>query len=310
MQTLLGTQSHESATHLMVERSAEGFISTLAEVPLEPRVEMRSGQIRSTFFAATDRAQLPDTVTEQLVEIFAGDIDFATDLRKGDHFQVIYESLWHGSEFVRSGRVLAAQLHFGGKHRQAIWFGSADGRQGHYYDASGKSLKKAFLKSPLPFSRITSGFSMRVHPISGEWKPHKGIDFAAPVGTPIRATGDGVVDFAGMQGGYGNLVVIQHGPVYSTAYAHMSRIAPGMRRGTRIAQGELIGYVGSTGWSSGPHLHYEFRVNNHARDPASIALPQTAALSAAELSHFTEQAADMTHRFAMMAPNLVTLAAR
>lgn len=310
MQTLLGTQSHESATHLMVERSTEGFISTLAEVPLEPRVEMRSGQIRSTFFAATDRAQLPDTVTEQLVEIFAGDIDFAADLRKGDHFQVIYESLWHGSEFVRSGRVLAAQLHFGGKHRQAIWFGSADGRQGNYYDASGKPLKKAFLKSPLPFSRITSGFSMRVHPISGEWKQHKGIDFAAPEGTPVRATGDGVVDFAGMQGGYGKLVVIRHGPVYSTAYAHMSRIAPGMRRGTRIAQGELIGYVGSTGWSSGPHLHYEFRVNNHARDPASIALPQTAALSAAELSRFTEQAADMTHRFAMMAPNPVTLAAR
>lgn len=310
MQTLLGTQSHESATHLMVERSTEGFISTLAEVPLEPRVEMRSGQIRSTFFAATDRAQLPDTVTEQLVEIFAGDIDFAADLRKGDHFQVIYESLWHGGEFVRSGRVLAAQLHFGGKHRQAIWFGSADGRQGNYYDASGKPLKKAFLKSPLPFSRITSGFSMRVHPISGEWKQHKGIDFAAPEGTPVRATGDGVVDFAGMQGGYGKLVVIRHGPVYSTAYAHMSRIAPGMRRGTRIAQGELIGYVGSTGWSSGPHLHYEFRVNNHARDPASIALPQTAALSAAELSRFTEQAADMTHRFAMMAPNPVTLAAR
>lgn len=311
MQTLLrSTQSSESAKNLMLERSGEGFVSTLAEVPLEPRVEMRSGQIRSTFFAATDSAQLPDTVTEQLVEIFAGDIDFAADLRKGDHFQVIYESLWHGSEFVRSGRVLAAQLHFGGKHREAIWFGSTDGRQGNYYDASGKSLKKAFLKSPLPFSRITSGFSMRVHPISGEWKQHKGIDFAAPEGTPIRATSDGVVDFAGIQGGYGNLVIIRHGPLYSTAYAHMSRIAPGMRRGTRVAQGELIGYVGNTGWSSGPHLHYEFRVNNEARDPASIVLPQTAALSAAELSRFSQQAADMTHRFAMMAPNLVTLAAR
>ena len=311
MQTLLGsTQDHGSVKNLRVERSADGFTSKLAEVPLESRVEMRAGQIRSTFFAATDRALLPDTVTEQLVEIFAGDIDFAADLRKGDHFQVIYESLWHGSEFVRSGRVLAAQIHYGGKHRQAIWFGTADGRQGNYYDASGKSLKKAFLKSPLPFSRITSGFSMRVHPISGEWKQHKGIDFAAPEGTPIRATGDGVVDFAGIQGGYGNLVIIRHGPVYSTAYAHMSRIAPGMRRGTRIAQGELIGYVGSTGWSSGPHLHYEFRVNNEARDPASIALPQTAALSAAELSRFNKQAADMTHRFAMMSPNPVTLASR
>ena len=311
MQTLLGTtHSHGGAKNLMVKRGTDGFTSTLAEVSLEPRVEMRSGQIRSTFFAATDSAQLPDTVTEQLMEIFAGDIDFAADLRKGDHFQVIYESLWHGSEFVRSGRLLAAQLHFGGKHRQAIWFGSADGREGNYYDASGKSLKKAFLKSPLPFSRITSGFSMRVHPISGKWKQHKGIDFAAPEGTPIRATGEGVIDFAGKRGGYGNMVVIRHGRVYSTAYAHMSRIAPGMRKGTRIAQGELIGYVGSTGWSSGPHLHYEFRVNNKSRDPASIALPQTAALSAAELSRFSQQAADMTHRFAMMTPNLVTLAAR
>ena len=311
MQTLLGTsQSNGSTKNLRVERSTDGFISKLAEVPLEPRIEMRSGQIRSTFFAATDSAQLPDTVTEQLVDIFAGDIDFATDLRKGDHFQVIYESLWHGSELVRSGRVLAAQLHFGGKYRQAIWFGSADVREGNYYDASGKSLRKAFLKSPLPFSRVTSGFSMRVHPISGEWKQHKGIDFAAPEGTPIRATGDGVIDFSGMKGGYGNLVVIRHGTVYSTAYAHMSRIAPGMRQGTRIAQGELIGYVGSTGWSSGPHLHYEFRVNNEARDPASIALPQTAALSSAELLRFSQQAANMTHRFAMMTPNPVTLAAR
>ena len=311
MQTLLGrTQNQGSAKKLMVKRSADGFISKLADVSLESRVDMRSGQIRSSFFAATDIAQLPDAVTEQLVEIFAGDIDFAADLRRGDHFQVIYESLWHGSEFIRSGRVLAAEFHYGGKHRQAIWFGTADGRGGNYYDASGRSLKKALLKSPLPFSRITSGFSMRVHPISGEWKQHKGIDFAAPEGTPIRATGDGVIDFAGMQGGYGNLVVIRHGPVYSTAYAHMSRIAPGIRRGTRIAQGELIGYVGNTGWSSGPHLHYEFRVNNQARDPATIALPQRAALSAAELSRFRQQAADMTHRFAMMAPNPVTLAAR
>ncbi len=311
MQTLLGnTPHHDGLQTLKVERTADGFISKLTEVPLESRVDMRSGEIRSSFFAATDSAQVPDAVTEQLVEIFSGDIDFATDLRKGDHFQVIYESLWHGSEFVRSGRVLAAQLHFGGKQRQAIWFGTADGRHGNYYDASGKSLKKAFLKSPLPFSRITSGFSMRVHPISGEWKQHKGIDFAAPEGTPIRATGDGVIDFAGAQNGYGNVVIIRHGPVYSTAYAHMSRIAPEARRGARVAQGELIGYVGSTGWSSGPHLHYEFRVNNEPQDPAYIALPQTAALSAVELPRFRQQVADMTHRFAVMAPNPVTLAAR
>lgn len=311
MQTLLdSTGNQNNVTNLVLEQTTDGFNSKLDEVALEPRVEMRSGEISSSFFAATDMAELPDTVTEQLLEIFAGDIDFAADLRKGDQFQVIYESLWHGSEFVRSGRVLAAEFHYNGKRRQAIWFGSADGQRGHYYDASGKSLKKAFLKSPLPVSRITSGFAMRMHPISGEWSQHKGIDFAAPEGTPIRATAGGIVDFSGVQNGYGNVVIIKHGAVYSTLYAHMSRIATGMRAGTRVAQGAVIGYVGSTGWSTGPHLHYEFRVNNEARDPGTIALPQAVALSAAELPHFRKRVADITHRFAVMSPNPVTLASR
>lgn len=311
MHTLLDNPGNQRrAKNLTVEHTPDGFVSKLVEVALEPRIEMRTGQIRSSFFAATDHAELPDAVTEQLLDIFAGDIDFAADLRKGDHFQVIYESLWHGSEWVRSGRVLAAEFRYGGKHRQAIWFGTPGTQQGSYYDASGRSLKKTFLKSPLPFSRITSGFSMRMHPISGEWKQHKGIDFAAPEGTPIRATSDGVIDFAGVQNGYGNLVVIAHGPVYSTAYAHMSRFAPGVHRGVRVAQGALIGYVGSTGWSSGPHLHYEFRVNNEPRDPASIALPQVAALSSTEMARFQQHAASITHHFAMMSPNPVVLAVR
>ena len=311
MQTLLDSpRNQNNATNLILEKTTDGFSSRLTEVALEPRVEMRLGQIRSSFFAATDTAQLPDTVTEQLLEIFAGDIDFAADLRKGDYFQVIYQSLWHGSEFVRGGRVLAAEFHYNGNHRQAIWFGTGEGRRGDYFDASGNSLKKTFLKSPLPLSRITSGFAMRMHPISGEWKQHKGIDFAAPEGTPIRATADGVIDFSGGQKGYGNVVILKHGRVYSTAYAHMSRIAKGMRTGTRVAQGEVIGYVGSTGWSSGPHLHYEFRVNNEARDPGTIALPQSVALSAAELPHFRKRVADITHRFTVMSPNPVALASR
>ena len=311
MHTLLDSTDHQNnATRLMLEKTAEGFSSKLADVALEPRLEMRSGEIRSSFFAASDMAQLPDSVTEQILEIFAGDIDFAADLRKGDHFQVIYESLWHGSEFVRSGRVLAAEFRYNGNHRQAIWFGAANGQRGHYYDASGKSLKKTFLKSPLPVSRITSGGAMRMHPISGEWTHHKGIDFAAPEGTPIQATADGVIDFSGVQSGYGNVVIIKHGSVYSTLYAHMSRIATGMRAGTRVTQGEVIGYVGSTGWSTGPHLHYEFRVHNEAHDPSTIALPQAVALSAAELPHFRKRVADITHRFAMMSPNPVTLASR
>lgn len=311
MQTLLDSpRNQNNATNLILEKTTDGFSSKRTEVALEPRVEMRSGEIRSTFFAATDTAQLPDTVTEQLLEIFAGDIDFAGELRKGDQFQVIYETLWHGSEFVRSGRVLAAEFRYNGNHRQAVWFGTDNNQRGDYYDASGNSLKKTFLKSPLPMSRITSGFAMRMHPISGEWTQHKGIDFAAPEGTPIRATADGVIDFSGVQNGYGNVVIVKHGPVYSTLYAHMSRITTGMRAGTRVMQGEVIGYVGSTGWSSGPHLHYEFRVNNDARDPSTIVLPQAVALSAAELPHFRKRVADITHRFAMMSPNPVTLASR
>ena len=311
MQTLLNSpRNQNNATNLILEKNADGFSSKLTEVALEPHVEMRSGEIRSSFFVATDMAQLPDAVTEQLLEIFAGDIDFAADLRKGDHFQVIYQSLWHGGEFVRSGRVLAAEFHFDGNHRQAIWFGTGEGQPGDYYDASGNSLKKTFLKSPLPFSRITSGFAMRMHPISGEWAQHKGIDFAASEGTPIRATANGVIDFSGVQNGYGNVVIVKHGPVYSTAYAHMSRIATGMRAGTRVTQGAVIGYVGSTGWSSGPHLHYEFRVNNEARDPSTITLPQAVALSAAELPHFRKRVADITHRFTVMSPSPEALASR
>ncbi len=311
MQTLLNSpRNQNNATNLILEKNADGFSSKLTEVALEARVEMRSGEIRSSFFVATDMAQLPDAVTEQILEIFAGDIDFAADLRKGDHFQVIYQSLWHGGEFVRSGRVLAAEFHFDGNHRQAIWFGTGEGQRGDYYDASGNSLKKTFLKSPLPFSRITSGFAMRMHPISGEWAQHKGIDFAAAEGTPIRATANGVIDFSGVQNGYGNVVIVKHGPVYSTAYAHMSRIATGMRACTRVTQGEVIGYVGSTGWSSGPHLHYEFRVNNEARDPSTITLPQAVALSAAELPQFRKRVADITHRFTVMSPSPEALASR
>lgn len=239
----------------------------------------------------------------QIVEMFSTDIDFASDLRRGDRFNVVYETIWQDGEFVRSGRVLSAEFRNGGKTWQAVWFnqpGSID--QGAYYDLNGKSLKKAFLKSPLQFSRVTSGFSMRLHPISGKWKQHKGIDFAAPVGTPIRAAGDGVIDFAGAQGGYGNVIVVQHGSVYSTAYAHMSRIAPGMRRGSRVSQGEVIGYVGTTGWSTGPHLHYEFRVNNFARDPNSIVTPQMQALTGPELQRFQSVAGDMSHRFGLLSP--------
>lgn len=307
--TALLPENRDELKRLVIERSAAGFTAKQTPVAPERRVEMRSGEIRSSLFAATDAAQVPDAVAMQLVEIFSSDIDFASDLRKGDRFQVVYETAWQDGEMVRTGRVLAAEFRNAGKTYQAIWYGSdAGAKEGGYYDLQGKALKKAFLKSPLPFSRVTSGFAMRVHPISGQWKQHKGIDFAAPSGTPIRATGDGVIEFAGNAGGYGNMVVVRHGTAYSTAYAHMSRIAA--RRGARVGQGEIIGYVGSTGWSTGPHLHYEFRVNDVARNPDSISVPHAVALADEELQRFRRVAADMGHRFSLMAGDVVQVAAR
>ncbi len=303
--TLIADQQAER--RLVIERAAAGFIAKKEPAPLERHIEMRSGEIRSSLFAATDAAQVPDPVAMQIVEIFSSDIDFASDLRRGDRFEVIYETFWQGGEWVRSGRVLGASFKNDGKTHQAIWFG---GEHGGYYDPEGKSLKKAFLKSPLQFSRVTSGFAMRMHPISGMWKQHKGIDFAAPTGTPIRATGDGRVDFAGGQGGYGNVVVIQHGGSYSTAYAHMSRIAPGIRKGARVSQGDVIGYVGTSGWSTGPHLHYEFRVNNDARDPNSIVAPQAQMLTGTSFHQFRQQVAEIKHRFRLMSPEATQLASR
>ncbi len=303
-------ENRDELKRLVIERGAAGFTAKQQAVAPDRRVEMRSGEIRSSLFAATDAAQVPDAVAMQLVEIFSSDIDFGSDLRKGDRFQVVYETVWQDGELVRTGRVLAAEFRNAGKTFQAIWFGPQDAaaKDGGYYDLRGKALKKAFLKSPLPFSRVTSGFAMRVHPVSGQWKQHKGIDFAAPTGTPIRATGDGVIEFAGSAGGYGNLVVVRHGPVYSTAYAHMSRIAA--RRGAHVAQGDIIGYVGSTGWSTGPHLHYEFRVNNEARNPNSIAVPHAVALAGDELQRFRQVATDMGHRFSLMAGDPDQVAAR
>ena len=287
--------------NLVVRRDGDAFKAFEAAADLERRVEMRSGDIKSSLFAATDAAQIPDNVAIQLVEMFSTDIDFGSDLRRGDRFNVVYETLWQGGEPVRAGRVLAAEFINDGKTYQSVWFdepGSAQG--GGYYGFDGKSLKKAFLKSPLEFSRISSGFSMRVHPISGTWKAHKGVDFAAPSGTPIRASGDGTIEFIGGQNGYGNVVIIKHWNHYSTLYAHMSRFAGGLTRGAKVNQGKVIGYVGATGWATGPHLHYEFRVNNEPRNPLSIDVPNAQPLAGAQLQRFRLAATEMTHRFALL----------
>lgn len=299
--------------NIEIRREGKGFKATEKAIALEKRIEMRSGEIKSSLFAATDAAQIPDNVASQIVDMFSTNIDFGSDLRRGDRFNVVYETFWQNGEYVYAGRVLAGEFMNGPATYQSVWFDDPSvASSGGYYGFDGKSLKKAFLKSPLEFSRISSGFSVRKHPISGLWKAHKGVDFAAAIGTPIRASGDGVIDFAGTQRGYGNVVVIKHWSKYSTAYAHMSRFATNIRKGTKVSQGQVIGYVGMTGWSTGPHLHYEFRVNNEARDPMSVDIPNAQPLTASQMQKFRTVATDMTHRFALLSPenNNVRLAAK
>jgi len=290
-----------------ISRKDDRFIAEEEPAKLERRVEMHARTINSTLFAATDSnedgTKLPDTIVKQIVEMFSTSIDFRGDLKRGDHFNVVYETFWQDGEFVRAGRILAGEFTNRGTTYQSVWFEDPQTHQGGgYYSFDGKALKKAFLKSPVEFTRISSGFSMRVHPVSGEWKAHKGIDFPAPTGTPIRASGDGVVDFAGTQNGYGNFVTIKHWNNYSTAYAHMSRFAPGIKKGSKVSQGDVIGYVGTTGWSTGAHLHYEFRVGGEAKDPSKMNVTAQAPLTAAELARFKVYASDMSHRFALLQP--------
>lgn len=298
----VGLDGNDSgAKTLLVSRNEQnGFNATEVVEQLERRIEMRSGDIQSSLFVATDKALIPATIADQIVKMFETSIDFRR-LQRGDYFNVVYETFWLNGELVKTGRLLSGEFKNSGKLAQAVWFDEGAG-EGGYYSFDGKSLKKAFLKSPLEFSRVSSGFSMRVHPISGKWKRHTGIDFAAVSGTPIRASADGTIEHAGPQGGYGNMVIVKHWNGYSTAYAHMSRFAPGARKGTRVSQGQVIGYVGSTGWSTGPHLHYEFRVNNEPRDPNTISVQSAAALAAHELTRFRVVAADMGHRFDLLRP--------
>jgi murein DD-endopeptidase MepM/ murein hydrolase activator NlpD len=309
------TDKDSAPTTLTIARHGDGFKASEAPAKLERRVEMRSRQIvNSSLYAATDAnvdgGSIPDSIVGEIIKMFSTNIDFRGDLKRGDRFNVVYETFWLDGELVKTGRILAGEFINRGASYQAVWFEDPVTKQGGYYSLDGKSLKKAFLKSPLEFTRVSSGFANRVHPISGEWKAHKGIDFAAPTGTPIRAAGDGTVDFAGVSNGYGNMVVLKHWNNYSTAYAHMSRFGSNLRKGAKVTQGQVIGYVGTTGWSTGAHLHYEFRVANVARDPNTLKGLTAAPLTTSELTRFRMAAAEMNHRFSLMTPGGNAMAAR
>ena len=251
----------------------------------ETQIRIAEGEIKHSLFATTDAANIPDAITFQMADILGSKIDFMRDLRKGDRFRIVYETHSHQGREVASGRVLALEFNNANKTYDAVWF-QPDGESGGYYDFDGKSMKGAFLRSALKFSRVSSTFGMRRHPIHGNWRGHNGVDYSAPTGTPIHATADGVVEFIGSQNGYGNTIVLKHGNSISTYYAHQSRFAEGIKKGDRVEQGQLIGYVGSTGWSTGPHLHYEFRVDGKPIDPLSLDLPVAKVLTPQQLVAF------------------------
>jgi len=276
-------------TVLGFDRTPDGFSAVEEPAEFSRAVHVATGEIQSSLFAAADDTGLPDSVAIQLAEIFGGDIDFHRDLRKGDRFAVIYETLYHQGQALKSGRVLAAEFVNDGQTHRAVWFGE-DPDAGSYYAPDGKSLRKAFLRSPLEFSRVTSGFSTRrFHPLLKTWRAHNGVDYGAPTGTRVRTTGDGVIELAGQQNGYGNVVVVRHRGGITTLYAHLSKFGAGIRRGARVSQGDIVGYVGATGWATGPHLHYEFRVGNDHRNPLKMVFPSSDPVPAARMDAFREQ---------------------
>ena len=291
---------NNSGNQIVIEKTADSFKTSVLPAQLEQRVFMRTGEIKSTLFEATDEAGLPDAAASQLAEIFGGYIDFHRDLRKGDKFSVTYEMTYSNGEPVRAGRIQAAEFINQGKAYRVVYF-QTDSTHGDYYTPDGKSVRKSFLRSPLEFSRISSGFSLsRLHPVLGTWRAHKGVDYAAPIGTKIKVTADGAVALVGKQNGYGNVIIVKHQGHYSTVYGHLSGFARGLHRGQHVAQGEVIGFVGMTGLASGPHLHYEFRIDDQQRDPMRVALPDAAPISPQQKVAFQEATRSLTDRLGLL----------
>lgn len=293
------TDDEQVFKRLVIERKlgADGsrFTSRIETAPYTRSAQLASATIQTSLFAAIDDAGIPDSVGVQIAEMFSSDIDFRRALRKGDRFNVVYETLEADGEAIRTGRVLSAEFVNEGKAYQAMWFqppgkdATGEPFKGGYYSLDGQSRRRAFLSSPVEFSRISSGFSMRFHPVLQTWRAHNGTDFAAATGTPARTVGDGVVEFAGVQNGFGNVVFVKHANNQETVYAHLSKI--NVQQGQKVSQGQTIGLVGMTGWATGPHLHFEVRVNGVQQDPMTMAQQSDVIpVPAAAKAHFKQLA--------------------
>lgn len=287
------TYALDEARTLQVSRTDAGFESIVLAAEIEHRPTYAMGRITNSLYESGVAAGLPDKVIIELADVFGYDIDFVQDIRVGDRYTVIYEDLYKDGKKLRAGNILAAEFVNQGNALRAVRYVDPQGNAG-YYAAGGQSLRKAFLRTPLNVFRVSSNFSRgRFHPVLNRIRAHLGTDYAAGTGTPIKATGDGRVTFMGWKGGYGRAVVVRHGSSYETLYAHMSRFRSGLRPGSRVQQGQVIGYVGSSGLATGPHLHYEFRVNGVHRDPRRVVLPRASSLPRQHVEHFKASSAPL-----------------
>jgi murein DD-endopeptidase MepM/ murein hydrolase activator NlpD len=287
---LLALERNLSLTEqLKVTRAADGFRAAVSARPIEAHVAVAHGMIDSSLFDAAQSAGLQDQTVMQLAQVFGWDIDFALDLRPGDEFTVSYQRLYQDGAYLQDGPILAARFTNQGREVRAVRYRAPDGNE-RYYSPDGRSMQKAFLRAPLEFRRVSSGFSRaRYHPILDLVRAHQGVDYAAPTGTPVRAAGDGRIRFRGVRGGYGNLIEIDHGAGIVTVYGHLSRFASIARVGAQVQQGQTIAYVGMTGLATGPHLHYEYRLNGRYLDPQHVKLPDATPLDASLAADFQRQ---------------------
>lgn len=269
--------NNEQSLHVV--KNGDSYTASDVQLELNKRIAYAAGRIESSLFIAAQEAGIPGSMTMELANIFGWDIDFVLDVKTGDRFSLIYEEYFLDGKKVRNGDILAAEFTNKGNIYRAVRFVDNNGRA-EYYTPEGKSMRKRFLRTPVDFTRISSKFGERFHPVLNRIRQHNGVDYAAPEGTPIRAAGDGRVTFIGKKGGYGNTVMIQHAGRYSTVYAHMKVFKRNLQRGDTVTQGDIIGYVGSSGLATGPHLHYEFRINGIHRNPLTVNLPDDTPIAA------------------------------
>jgi murein DD-endopeptidase MepM/ murein hydrolase activator NlpD len=278
----------------------ESYHSRIISRPLNFVPVLKSAIITNSLFASTDKASIPDAIALQIIKIFESEIDFHQDLRKGDTLKVIYEAKFDEGSVVNAGNVLAVEFVNNQKVYRAVGFPDQNGEMA-YYSTEGKSLNKSFLRSPLEFTRITSGFSLgRFHPVLQRMRAHKGVDMAAPTGTRIRASGDAKVEFIGVKGGYGNVIILKHDDGISTVYGHLSRFATNLKVGQTVEQGTIIGFVGQSGLATGPHLHYEFLIDGKHRDPMKVALPKNNIISASQKTQFMKTSNDLMSQIKLL----------